>query len=279
MRVSNMTRQGIDYSFSRPGGAAIAEAGYAFVLRYVPYPGGGGKGLTADEIVDLRSHGLDIGLVYESTAGRMFDGYPAGEYDAHRCLVAEAKLGLPPSMAYYFACDVDTQPAMLDLIDDYLRGCASVLGGERVGVYGEYDVVKHCSVARTATWFWQTYAWSGGRRFPANHLYQYLNGQTLNGGAVDYDEAYGDAGLWKAEEYMPTKEEWEDLKLRLFAGTERAGESREQRLAYADYQLAQEAQSVADVAGSAAANLKEHIDNHSSGIGMVPNHEHGGVKR
>ena len=190
--------KGIDYSWSRPGGAAIKAAGFEFVCRYCPYPGDGGKGLTEDELADLHANGLGVVLVYESTAGRMFDGYPAGKFDAVRGLSAMRRLGFPEDRPLYFACDVDTQPEMLALVDDYLNGCASVLGVGRVGVYGEYDVVDHCWNAASASWAWQTYAWSSGRKHEWNHIYQYLNGQTLNDSAVDYNESYGDDfGQWE----------------------------------------------------------------------------------
>ena len=192
--------RGVDYSWARPGGAAIREAGFEFAMRYVPYPGDGGKGLGAEEIADLRANGLAFGLVFESAAGRMFDGYPAGAEDAQQSEASVTTIGFPVSLPIYFACDVDTWPEMLALIDDYLQGCASVLGAGRVGVYGEFDVVEHCHEAGTATWFWQTYAWSGGQRSDWNHVYQYLNGQTLNGGAVDYNEAAEEFGQWKPEE-------------------------------------------------------------------------------
>lgn len=45
----------IDYSWGRPGAKAIRNAGYGAVLRYAPYPGDGGKGLTSMEVAELRS--------------------------------------------------------------------------------------------------------------------------------------------------------------------------------------------------------------------------------
>jgi hypothetical protein len=192
--------KGIDYSFARPGGAAIRADGNEFVIRYVPYPGDGGKGITADELADLRAHGLAVGLVFESVAERHLAGFAAGQADAVTSLRALTALGFPPATAVYFAVDFDAQPRHYPAIDDYQRGAASILGMERVGVYGSYAVIGHCKAAGTAMWFWQTYAWSGGQRNVA-HLYQYSNAVTLNGGAVDLNAAYGDEqGLWMPEE-------------------------------------------------------------------------------
>lgn len=180
--------EGVDYSWARPGGAAIAAAGYSFAMRYMPYPGHGGKGLSPSEADDLRSNFIAIGMVYESTAGRMFDGRPAGALDATRCVIGLEALGMPRDLPVFFACDTDTDASQLALVDDYLAGVAEVIGLERTGIYAEYDVVEHCHQARTARWFWQCLAWSRGRKHPARHLYQAENGLTLNGGAIDRNE-------------------------------------------------------------------------------------------
>jgi hypothetical protein len=195
-------RQGVDFSWARPGGAAIRAAGFEFVVRYCPYPGDQGKGLTREEIADYRANGLAIAMVFESTAGRAAstNGYANGAEDAQQCEESVAALRFPSHLPIYFAVDFDAQPSQLPAIDDYLQGAASVLGLGRVGVYGSYRVVAHCHAAGTAAWFWQALAWSGGRLFPERHIYQSLNGQEINGGAVDYNEAADEFGQWKAEE-------------------------------------------------------------------------------
>ena len=192
--------EGVDYSFARPGGAALRAAGKSFAVRYVPYQGDQGKGLKADELADLQANGIAVGLVFESTAGRMLDGYGAGVTDATVSLASAALLGFPKDRPIYFACDTDTTADQLASVRNYLDGAASVLGRARIGVYGEYDVIDHCLGTGAATWFWQTYAWSGGRLHPMAHLYQYQNDQTINGAAVDFDRALvADFGQWGGE--------------------------------------------------------------------------------
>ena len=189
--------EGVDYSFARPGGAALRAAGKSFAVRYVPYQGDQGKGLKADELADLQANGIAVGLVFESTAGRMLDGYGAGVTDATVSLASAALLGFPKDRPIYFACDTDTTADQLASVRNYLDGAASVLGRARIGVYGEYDVIDHCLGTGAATWFWQTYAWSGGRLHPMAHLYQYQNDQAINGAAVDFDRALvADFGQW-----------------------------------------------------------------------------------
>ena len=257
--------KGIDYSWSRPGGAAIKAAGFEFVMRYVPYFGDGGKGLTVPELADLRANGLPVGLVFESTAARHLEGFAAGMMDARTAIDGIAGLGLPSNRPIYFAVDFYAQPDQMRAIDDYQSGAASILGIERVGVYGSYAVIDHCHKAGTAAWFWQTYAWSRGLVHPERHLYQYSNGETLNESAVDYNFGYGtDQGLWPANEedemgMTPSERaEFDALKRAVFAGTEQPGDEGT-RLAYANFKIGEGGQSVNDRAASALAiALKAH---------------------
>lgn len=194
--------KGVDFAIGRPGGKAIREAGFSFCLRYTPYQGDQGKGLSRAEIADYHGAGLGIGQVFESTAGRMFEGYPAGVEDALIVRLACVALEWPTSRPVYFACDIDAHdPAQLALIHDYMRGVLSERALLLVGIYGAYDVIEAAHAGGFASWFWQCLAWSGGRLHPARHLYQTYPGGTINGAAVDFDEAFGpDQGLWRPEE-------------------------------------------------------------------------------
>lgn len=176
--------EGVDYSWARPGGATLKNAGKAFAVRYLYPDGQGGKGLDASELADLQGNGIEVPVVYESYAGRAKEGHDAGVADAKTAQDALSSLGLPTGMPIYFAVDFDATPDDQVAIDDYLRGAASVITLDRVGIYGGYYPVKRAHDNGTAKWFWQTYAWSGGQWFPGNHLEQYENGQNLNG-AVD----------------------------------------------------------------------------------------------
>lgn len=53
---------------------------------------------------------------------------------------------------------------------EYLRGDGDVLGVDRVGVYGEADVVDRAHRDGVARWFWQTNAWSRRRISPHAHM-------------------------------------------------------------------------------------------------------------
>jgi hypothetical protein len=281
--------KGLDYSWGRPGGAAIAAAGFEFCIRYVPYSGDGGKGLTLPELADLHEHGIAVGLVFESVAERARAGRTAGERDARQVSLALTALGWPADRPVYFAVDFEASYAQLPMVMEYLRGAASVLGIERTGVYGSYRVVREAAEQDAARWYWQTYAWSGGQVYERNHVYQYLNDQRLNGAAVDFNEGTkGDIGAWEAPSMARPETE-----LLLHLATYIAGPASGAEFASVEEALAVlrplTAQDVLPVVS--LANLSNEVnrligafeghllDQHPAG--PVPEHEHepGGVRR
>lgn len=181
-----MATEGIDYSWARPGGRNIKNAGKQFVVRYLWPDGEGGKGLDPGELADLVNNGLEIVLVYQAGTNTILGGAQVGKAQANTAQAEINRLGLPAKSVVYFAADWDAQPGDQAAIDDFLNGAASVIGRERVGIYGSANVMQRTMASGTAKWFWQTYAWSRGRVQEGIHLYQYLNGQNLNG-AVDYN--------------------------------------------------------------------------------------------
>jgi hypothetical protein len=192
-----LSLQGVDYSFGRPGGAALAAAGKRFAMRYVPYVGDHGKGLTSGELADLHDHDVAVGLVLELGGRRALLGRLAGKADAELAHDALGRLGFPADRPVYFAVDFDASGYQQAAIDAYLDGAAEFLGTSRIGVYGSVDVVDRCAENSSARWFWQTYAWSGGAVSSRAHLLQYHNGQTINGAAVDLCRSLeADFGVW-----------------------------------------------------------------------------------
>lgn len=183
--------EGIDYSWARPGGAAIKAAGKSFAVRYLYPDGQGGKGLDPSELADLQGNGIEVPVVYESYAARIKEGHDAGVADAHTAQAELVRLGLPTGMPIYFACDYDAPESDQPAIDAYLKGVAEVLGADRVGIYAGYWICKRCRENGTAAYRWQTYAWSGGQWDAGNHIEQYRNGQELNG-QVDFNRSKQD---------------------------------------------------------------------------------------
>lgn len=176
--------EGVDYSWARPGGAALQAAGKTFAVRYLYPDGPGGKGLDASELADLRAHGLAVAVVFEASGTRVLSGRAAGHADAQTAQGQLDALGMGP-LPVYFAVDFDATTGQQGPIDEYLRGAAEIIGLNRVGLYAGIGPIQRAQTNGTATWFWQTYAWSGGQVAAGIHLYQYRNGQNING-AVDF---------------------------------------------------------------------------------------------
>lgn len=199
--------EGVDYSWARPGGKTLKDAGKSFAVRYLYPDGQGGKGLDASELADLQANGIEVPVVFESYVSRVREGRAAGVQDAKTSQSVLESLGLPKNLPVYFAVDYDAPESDQPLIDEYLRGCADVIGVDRVGVYGGYYIVKRCAQNGTAKWFWQTYAWSGGQWYAGNHIEQYRNSQNLNG-AVDFcrskQDNYGQPSKFGGAKPSPT---------------------------------------------------------------------------
>ena len=188
--------KGLDYSWGRPNLQAVKDAGFSFVVRYLAAVGQG-KEITKPEADAIRNAGLGLALVYEQYVSRPKEGRAAGKVDGLTALNQARSVGFPDDRPIYFAVDWDTTEADQAAIDEYLRGAAEVIGAGRVGVYGSFYVVERCKANGSATWFWQTYAWSGGQISKYAHFRQYLNGQTIGGAAVDFNETYKeDFGAW-----------------------------------------------------------------------------------
>lgn len=186
-----MATLGLDYAGGRPGGGAIAAAGYKFVVRYLTDGGPGlpGKLLTIAEYRDLQSNGISCVTNWETTSDRMKSGRAAGIADAQAADTAARGVQHPGDRPVYFSADWDATPADQAAIDDYLRGAGSVIGQSRVGIYSGYWPVKRALDNGTAAWAWQTAAWSGGHVDPRIHIYQRIGYVTVGGVQCDVNEA------------------------------------------------------------------------------------------
>lgn len=180
----------VDYSSSRPSPAGLVAARKHSAGRYIG-PGTASKHLTAGERAALHAAGLSIFLLIEGAAGDAAQGYNLGAAHAQQARNAAAGLGAPSSCALYFAVDFNVTAAGWPPVAAYLRGAASIVGADRVGIYGGYRAVTWAARDGVAAWFFQTYAWSDidGDHVPdwfaRNHIEQYRNGQIVAGGTVD----------------------------------------------------------------------------------------------
>jgi hypothetical protein len=180
--------QGFDYASARPDLDELKKVG-GFVCRYVCAVIGT-KIITQAEANNIKAHGLGLVLVYEQYEQRPLEGRSAGHADALVALAQGRAAGFPDDRPIYFACDYDFRPVNQPAIDEYLRGAAEVVGLARTGVYGGINLIDRCWASKTATWFWQTGAWSYGKESVHANFVQMtaVNPQIIGGAKVDINE-------------------------------------------------------------------------------------------
>ncbi len=165
-------KRGIDCA--SPVSARAAEIlkaeGFEFVCRYL-LPPSYSKALSWAEAEILHAAGLEILLVWETTAARMRGGAAAGREDGARAYARARELGVPDNAILYFAADFDAQPEDMSALRAYLAAAWDQTGPYEVGVYGSYRVIEAMKTS-VAEGFWQCVAWSGGRVSEAMTVYQ-----------------------------------------------------------------------------------------------------------
>jgi hypothetical protein len=179
--------QVLDYSGGFPGAQAIRAAGYAGAVRYIGFPGRR-KCTTREELDDFTAHQLGMALIFEDTLTTWRTGRAGGQRSALSARTHADSIGWPAAHPIYFATDQDvvTAAEFAEMVE-YLRGAGDVLGAGLVGVYGEADAIDRAREAGVASWFWQTAAWSRGRRTACN-LYQHVGTVYVGGVACDVND-------------------------------------------------------------------------------------------
>jgi hypothetical protein len=199
--------EGVDYSWSRPEVGCLQRFGVSFVGRYTQ-PDDPGKSMSHDEAARLVEHGINLFTIHQPSGdkGWMLAGYQRGARAAQEALsVAEKQCGMPDDRPVYFALDVDPGPlsvAQWDAVRQCCRGAASILGAERVGVYGGWLTIERLTPTY-ARWGFQTRSWSLDpntkqlRWHPRAQLQQYEHNVSMCGGLVDRVRAVADDyGAW-----------------------------------------------------------------------------------
>lgn len=191
------TRDTVDYSFSRPNLTALKQAGFTKVMRYLS-PNGQPKTVNRAEVDSLHQNGMAVGFVYEWYAARAKEGRAAGEYDGRIALQQANEMGIPADVPLFAAIDYDAPESDQPALNDYIDGFASIVGDRGRAAYAGYWIIKRLFDAGKIKYGWQTYAWSGGNWDNRAQLRQVLNGQTIGGGSVDFNETLGDV-VWEAD--------------------------------------------------------------------------------
>ena len=173
---------GLDYSYARPGSAALLTAGITSVGRYL---GTDGRCINIAELTDYLNHGISVWFIKENAANGMLGGSVQGIRDATAAQTQLNALGQPNAVVYYTA-DFDAQPAQFGALDAYLQGVATVMPVSRIGIYAGIDYINHA--ANLASYYWKTASTSFDHGKTANmqlHLIQTLNAVPIPN--TDYD--------------------------------------------------------------------------------------------
>jgi hypothetical protein len=211
--------EALDYSAGFPGAARIKAAGYVGAIRYIGFPGRR-KCTNRAELDDFTANGLGMALVYQDGTGDWLGGYDGGRAAAGRARGHADSIGFPGDRPIYFAIDRDVVSAPeFNAVVEYLRGASSVLGVDRVGVYGEYDVTVRCRSAGVASWYWQCRAWSGTpvRLDPERHVYQRVGQVNVGGIGCDVNDVLkSDWGQHTEDDvgWNDTLQDWDDPDLK-----------------------------------------------------------------
>ncbi|MEF2965652.1 DUF1906 domain-containing protein [Paenibacillus sp. M1] len=197
-----MTTKGIDCAapITTANAKKIAAAGYTFAARYLVPQRLGWKRLNRAEAEAITAAGMKVISVFETSASRPAGGSAAGQVDGAEAFKEAKLIKQPVGSVIYFAVDYDAQAKDFDKIEDYLKAAASQIPGYKVGVYGSYRVIEEMAQRKAASAFWQTYAWSAGKKSSKANVYQHKNGQSLAGMTVDFNESYGGEGWWDTNE-------------------------------------------------------------------------------
>lgn len=208
---------GVDYSFARPDIKALKARGVTFAARYLwrlMYDDGvrTNKGISKAEYDALEAAGINVVYIYEEDGKELKEGFDAGVRVAKAAEQFRIGQGFPVQ-PIYFNVDYDAPAADMTPILEALRGIASVIGKNRVGLYGGYGPIKTAFDAGVITWGMQTYAWSNSQWDPRAQLRQWSNGEY--GGTVDFQYAmaaeYGQSTIKEPE--VPEPEDPDEIKI------------------------------------------------------------------
>lgn len=234
---SSPVAYGLDFSWGRPSAESILNAGYTFVLRYLSWSTTGknltadearyyqaygiGIGSNWEYYADAPKNGYPQGVSDATEGARQHTACGGGEWDPiYFSVDYDAQVGTKSTMQlftkrgwgrllpWWLILLLDggwrTRHSSLwstgpdwPAVSEYFRGVSEVVGLDRTGAYGSYQVIRQLFNEGKILFGWQTYAWSYGAWDPRAQLRQVQNGITVGGADVDRNESWSDnAGLW-----------------------------------------------------------------------------------
>lgn len=209
--------QVLDYSAGLIDGQAIKNAGYGGAVRYIGFPDRR-KCTTKSEFDRFTAAGIGMALVFENNTTDWRGGFAQGAASGRLARNHANAISFSADRPIYMAIDQDVTGIDFNLAMQYLHGASTTLGGAyATGVYGEADVVDRARAYRVdgkpvCSFFWQTAAWSHGRRTTAN-LFQHVGVVYVSGIACDINDVLTDD--WGQHNYqgdlVTTQKEFNDL--------------------------------------------------------------------
>jgi hypothetical protein len=207
--------RGGDYATARPSPEAMKAAGWKFVCRYLRdlVKANGDKSLSWSEAASLWLAGIDIVSNEETTGEQGLRGMDGGMRDAVQALLAHTDRGGPSGRPIYFS-PWDHDPALLTAsqwatMANYLRGCVSVLGLRRVGLYGGRRMLTWAFDNHLITYGWQAAGWAHGGIEPRAHIIQHVSAPWQLPGTDANTAVKADFGQWH---YSPTGDDMTDAQ-------------------------------------------------------------------
>lgn len=185
----------VDFGYGNVSATAVVSAGASGICRYLS--NSPGKNLTVAGRDDALAHGLDIILVWETTATRSNEGVTAGQADGGLAAAEAKSLGAPSGMTIYASTDMDTTWADVSAYHGAFNAEVSAAG--YVGdVYAGFNVVRDAHAAGEAPAPWQTSAWSHGNVLSAAALIQNHYSVAIDGVDCDSSDVLHAPNGWRA---------------------------------------------------------------------------------
>lgn len=192
----------------------LVKLGFTFVGRYcVPMSGSlTYKAMTLDEANEIRSAGLAIMPIWETTAERAKTGYSGGVADGIAAEKRAKELGIPVGTVIYFTVDYNAPESDFISIEQYFRAAKWNVGAYKLGIYAPSNVLR--SIGSICDKRWLMYAWNcGNAQYDVKQTHYQGNKEALAVGeavgfAVDLDEAKSLDGMWRAYTTDDAALEW-----------------------------------------------------------------------
>jgi len=182
-----------DFAWNKPDPTAVHAAGYVGVIGYLS-PDTTGKNLAPTDATAYRAAGLDVLLVWETTANRALDGSNAGALDAQAALAQARAIGYPTDHPLFanvgdFVAMMSDIPVIAAYYTAFASTCAA--SGQKAGGYGTGFIIDQLAQRGALGVWWQNAiddaGFPGSDVSPAANIYQRVT-PTLSIPGADYDE-------------------------------------------------------------------------------------------